>query len=44
MQNLELGIWGQNLAEGGHPEFPSYRTREISEVPRSVVGRVTWEY
>lgn len=42
--NLELGIWGQNLADEGHPEFSSYRTREVAEVPRSVVGRVTWSY
>jgi iron complex outermembrane receptor protein len=43
-KSLELGIWGQNLADSGHPEFTSYRTREVAEVPRSVVGRVTWSY
>jgi len=43
-RSLEIGIWGQNLTESGHAEFTNYRTREIAEVPRSVVGRVTWSY
>jgi iron complex outermembrane receptor protein len=42
--NLEVGVWGQNLTDSGHPEFTSYRTQEVAEIPRSVVGRVTWSY
>ena len=42
--SLEVGIWGQNLLDSGHVEFPSYRTRRLGEVPRGVVGRLTWSY
>jgi iron complex outermembrane recepter protein len=43
-KSLEFGIWGQNLTDSAHPEFTNYRRREITEIPRSVVGRVTWSY
>jgi iron complex outermembrane receptor protein len=43
-RSLELGLWGQNLLDGQHPEFSSHKTTLISEVPRGVYGRVTWTY
>lgn len=42
--SLELGIWGQNLLDQGHVEFTTYRSPQSAEVPRSVVGRITWSY
>jgi iron complex outermembrane receptor protein len=43
-KNLELGVWGQNLAQDRHAEFTSYKTTLVTEIPRSVVGRVTWRF
>jgi iron complex outermembrane recepter protein len=43
-KSLELGIWGQNLLDGRHPEFSSYKTPLITEVPRGVMGRITWSF
>jgi iron complex outermembrane receptor protein len=43
-KNLELGIWGQNLAEDQHLEFSSYKTGLLTEIPRSVMGRITWHF
>ena len=41
---LEIGIWGQNLLDGEHPEFPSQNTSRITEIPRSVIGKITWRF
>lgn len=38
--HLELSIWGQNLLDEGHPEFASYKTPNIAEIPRSIVARL----
>ena len=40
-KNLELGIWGQNLAQGLHAEYTSYKTPLITEIPRGVMARIT---
>lgn len=34
-EHFELSLWGQNLLDEGHPEYPSLRTPNIAEVPRS---------
>jgi len=44
VKNLEIGVWGQNLAEDRHTEFTSYKTSLITEIPRSVMGRITWRF
>jgi iron complex outermembrane recepter protein len=41
---LELGIFGQNLLDGNHPEFTSYKTTVLTEIPRSIMGRITWRF
>jgi iron complex outermembrane receptor protein len=41
---LELGIWGQNLLDDRHAEFNSFRTSLRTEVPRGVMGKVTWRF
>jgi iron complex outermembrane receptor protein len=43
-KSLEFGIFGQNLLDGSHPEFTSYKTTVLTEIPRSVMGRVTWRF
>jgi outer membrane receptor for monomeric catechols len=43
-KNLELGVWGQNLLQDQHAEFTSYKTSLITEIPRSVMGKVTWKF
>ena len=43
-QSLELGLWGRNLIDNQHPEYSSYRTTLRTEVPRSVLGTVTWKF
>jgi iron complex outermembrane receptor protein len=44
IKSLEIGVWGQNLADDRHAEFSSYKTSLITEMPRSVVGKVTWRF
>ena len=41
---LEIGIWGQNLLDKQHPEFTSQNNNGITEIPRSVVGKITWRF
>ncbi|MGA2248871.1 MAG: TonB-dependent receptor, partial [Verrucomicrobiota bacterium] len=43
-KNLELGVWGQNLAQDRHEEFTSYKTMLVTEIPSSVVGRITLHF
>ena len=43
-ESLELGLWGQNLAQDRHLEFPSYKTTLLTEVPRTVAARITWRF
>ncbi len=42
--HLELAVWGQNLLDDGHPEFASYKTLTIVEIPRTLSGRITWRF
>jgi len=42
--SLELGIWGQNLVDDGHLEFPSSKTSLLTEIPRGVVARLAWRF
>jgi iron complex outermembrane receptor protein len=42
IQNIELSIVGQNLADDQHPEFGAALTRQ--EIPRSVYGKVVWHF
>jgi iron complex outermembrane receptor protein len=44
IKSLEIGIWGQNLADNQHAEFANYKTTLVTEVPRSVLGRITWRF
>ncbi|HEV7925940.1 MAG TPA: TonB-dependent receptor [Verrucomicrobiae bacterium] len=37
----EVGIWGQNLLQSEHLEFSSQETPALTDVPRSVLGKVT---
>lgn len=43
-ETLEIGIWGQNLLDRQHPEFTSQNNNGITEIPRSVVGKITWRF
>jgi iron complex outermembrane recepter protein len=43
-KSLEIGIWGKNLLENEHPEFPSQETTRITEIPRSVMATITWRF
>jgi iron complex outermembrane receptor protein len=43
-KNLEIGLWGKNLLQGEHPEFTSLGTPLITEIPRSVMGKITWHF
>ena len=44
VKSLEIGVWGQNLADNQHAEFTNYKTSLITEIPRSVLGKVTWRF
>jgi iron complex outermembrane receptor protein len=41
-RNLEISIVGQNLLDNRHPEFGAIATRQ--EIPRSVYGKITWQF
>ncbi len=43
-QTLEMSIRGQNLLDNQHPESYSNRTTLRTEVPRTVLGSVTWRF
>jgi hypothetical protein len=38
---LEVGIWGENLLQSEHVEFSSQETPALTEIPRSVLAKVT---
>lgn len=38
---LELGLWGQNLLQDRHQEFPGETSTIRTEVPRSILAKVT---
>jgi iron complex outermembrane receptor protein len=38
---LEIGIWGENLLQSEHIEFSSQQTHELTEIPRSVLAKIT---
>jgi iron complex outermembrane receptor protein len=42
--SLEVGLWGQNLAQDRHLEFTSYKTSLLTEIPRGIVARFTWRF
>ena len=41
---MEVSVTGQNLLDPSHPEFSPFLYNTPSEVGRSVVGRVTWNF
>jgi iron complex outermembrane receptor protein len=41
---LEIGIWGKNLLQDEHAEFGSQESALITEIPRSVMGKITWHF
>ena len=43
-KNLELSIWEQNLLHDRHSEFISYHASFLTEVPRGIVGKVSWRF
>jgi len=42
--SLELGVWGQNLLDDRHAEFRSIQSGFRTEVPRGVLGKITWRF
>jgi len=38
---LQVGLWGENLLQSEHIEFSSQETPALTEVPRSVLAKVT---
>jgi iron complex outermembrane receptor protein len=43
-KSLEIGVWGQNLTEDRHAEFPNLNSSMQTEIPRSVNGRIIWTF
>ncbi len=41
---VELSVWGQNLIQPSHAEFTSYTTPVLTEIPRSVFGKLVWRF
>jgi iron complex outermembrane receptor protein len=44
VEALEVAVWGQNLLQSRHPEFPSVQTPLQIEIPRSALVRITWHF
>jgi iron complex outermembrane recepter protein len=38
---LEIGIWGENLLQSEHIEYASQQTPALTEIPRSVLAKLT---
>jgi hypothetical protein len=30
--------------DDNHPEFTNYKTTVLTEIPRSIMGRITWRF
>jgi outer membrane receptor for monomeric catechols len=43
-KTLEIGVWGQNLTEGRHAEFPNLNSSVQTEIPRGINGRIIWTF
>ncbi len=43
-KSWEIGVFAQNLLDKGRVEYESYRTDLVTEIPRSVYGRITWRF
>ena len=43
-KSLELGIWGQNLLQDRHAEFPSLKSSVQTEIPREITGKITFKF
>jgi len=43
-KSLDVGIWGQNLLDDRHPEFTSFKTPLITEIPRGVLAKVVFRF
>ena len=41
---LEVGVWGQNLLQSEHIEFAAQQTPALTEIPRSVLAKVTLKF
>ena len=41
---LDIGIWGYNLLDGSHPEFTSQFSHQVTEMPRSIMAKLTWRF
>ena len=41
---LSMGIWGRNLLQREHVEFASFDSNPLTEIPRSVLGKITWSF
>jgi outer membrane receptor protein involved in Fe transport len=41
---LELGLWGQNLLDPRHPEYGSFKTQVLTQIPRSIVTKILWRF
>ena len=44
IESFEVGVWGQNLLDRRHPEYGSFKTTTLTEVPRNVVAKFTWHF
>jgi outer membrane receptor for monomeric catechols len=43
-RSWEIGVFGQNLLHAGRAEFGGFETSVVTEIPRSIYGKVTWKF
>jgi iron complex outermembrane receptor protein len=43
-KGLEIGVWGQNLLDNQHPEYRALASLVQTEIPRGVLGKITWRF
>jgi iron complex outermembrane receptor protein len=43
-KSLEVGIWGQNLIQDRHAEFPSLKSSVQTEIPREITVKITVKF
>ena len=43
-KSWEFGLWGQNLIDARHQEFPGLNSSLQTEIPREILGKITFKY
>ncbi len=43
-KSIDVGVWGQNLLDNHRPEYSNLLSTSLTEIPRSVIGKITFSF